>query len=361
MVSFLCIRPGEEFSFALSKRTEKIDGALLGRAHEWMTAALYHLGAGAKTNAGYGVMVPVEGEPPKFESPARVEYEETLELLTPAFLAGADQKDSAGCELRPATLRGLLRWWWRTMHAGYMDCETLKELEAVVWGDTKSGGAVRITVEKVKEWTPFLYDKHEVADKQKLPAPPPNVKKTHGLFYVSFGMHDGENQRHCFLPGMQWKIRFSARKPIYGDDIEVPAELILRQAQAALWLLCHYGGIESKARNGFGSFLDIEKFDMDFCERSARDLRGACGIDESPETVHLESPSFQNVLPVLKVPTPWTDPWFALDRLGYAVQEFAQAHKHREEKKALGLPRIIGHPRIGAFTARKGGRHGILE
>ncbi|MCC6367835.1 MAG: hypothetical protein IT165_30290 [Bryobacterales bacterium] len=39
----------------------------------------------------------------------------------------------------------------------------------------------------------------------------------------------------------------------------------------------------------------------------------------------------------VKIPT--MDVWYGLDQVGDAIQEFAQAHKHRVEKKALGLPR----------------------
>ena len=61
----------------------------------------------------------------------------TLELVTPAFLAGANQ-EADDCQLRTATLRGLLRWWWRTMHAGFVDVATLRRLETTVWGDVNT-------------------------------------------------------------------------------------------------------------------------------------------------------------------------------------------------------------------------------
>ena len=38
----------------------------------------------------------------------------------------------------------------------------------------------------------------------------------------------------------------------------VPANEVLRQGEAALWLLCRYGGIGSKSRKGFGSFADVD-------------------------------------------------------------------------------------------------------
>ncbi len=113
LVSFLAVSSGTEFEFALSPRAAG-GHALLDLVADWLRSALAHAGAGAKTAAGYGRMVPVKGSRPN--APVGIESSEhTLDLVSPAFLAGAAQQEH-DCDLRPATLRGLLRWWWRTMH-----------------------------------------------------------------------------------------------------------------------------------------------------------------------------------------------------------------------------------------------------
>ena len=135
-VNFLAVADGTIFDFAVSDRAPVEDG-LAEQARDWLRSALAHAGAGAKTAAGYGRIVPVEGDrPPAPRGLLRSEH--SLRLVTPAFLAGAAQ-DASDCDLRPATLRGLLRWWWRTMHAGHLRSGELAELEALVWGDTESG------------------------------------------------------------------------------------------------------------------------------------------------------------------------------------------------------------------------------
>ena len=198
-VSFLAIGPGHTFCFALSKRRGDVSDDLLEHARQWLLGALVHEGAGAKTAAGYGGFKPCEGDAPKLASPSREAFETTLELVTPAFLAGANQ-EAADCQLRTATLRGLLRWWWRTMHAGFVDVATLRRLEAVVWGDVNTGGAVRVTVEPqtavypVCTITRTAYDRSRIFQRQHQLQPPPN-KTAQGLFYASYGMDDGATRK----------------------------------------------------------------------------------------------------------------------------------------------------------------------
>jgi len=233
---------------------------LLALAWEWLEGALVHLGAGAKTNAGYGGFRPARGEPSRVAGPAPLACELTLELMTPAFLAGAHQQRE-DCELRPATLRGLLRWWWRTMHAGFVDVATLRQLEATVWGDTKAGGAVRITVWPLAVTAPQLFDKDKAVREHRLPHRPDN-RTTPGLWYLSYGMDverrvNGERtryQRHFVPPGAKWRLRVAARRSWYPADAPpnkaraIPADAILLQAQAALWLLCRFGGVGSNSK-----------------------------------------------------------------------------------------------------------------
>lgn len=363
LVSFLALGPGETFCFALSKRTADVDDELLGLARQWLTAALVYEAAGAKTAAGYGSFRVAEGEAPRLDSPARATWEGTLELVTPAFLAGARQ-DADDCDLRPATLRGLLRWWWRTMHAGFVDSATLHRLENAVWGDVNTGGAVRLSVMSAGPLQPVRYDAvkdrfHVTPNFQREHGleDPPNRKTTQGLFYASYGMADGRNLRHFLSPGTRWRIRLAARRSSYGDSkarngknrgASLPASMVLEQARLALALLCHFGGAGSKARRGFGSFADLETETgalLQACRNSAQAFRKACGCDAAFRERWAESSNLEQMLPVLEIPVSWADPWFALDQVGFAAQSFAQRYAHEPRKLGLGLPRKIHGPR----------------
>jgi len=244
------------------------------------------LGAGAKTAAGYGAFKPADAQAPALPSQSRLVFEPTLKLVTPAFLAGANQQ-AEDCDLRSATLRGLLRWWWRTMHAGFLDVKTLRALEAAIWGDTKRGGAVRVVVERVEANSPEPYDKRSKAsfrDQQKVSQigiPNGDARKTtQGLWYASYGMDEGgrnnRRRRHVLEPPASWSLRVIARRSRFESSRrEMTVQQVLEQAQAALWLLCHFGGVGSKAGKGFGSLstTDLSGWSLDQVKQHAANLR----------------------------------------------------------------------------------------
>jgi|GEM_PF-5016505 len=91
------------------------------------------------------------------------------------------------------------------MHAGHVDVKTLRAMEAAIWGDSNTGGAVRITVQRAEQspGTPVPMPGKKIrkiernrkstfvlrADPDFLKTvgliAPPNKKTTQGLFYIS--------------------------------------------------------------------------------------------------------------------------------------------------------------------------------
>lgn len=290
----------------------------------------------------------------------------TLELVSPAFLAGADQSSAESCELRVPTLRGQLRWWWRTLHAAHVDVPTLRRLEAAVWGSTEAASPVRLSLVPVKPVKRILFD-HKEGFKPKLDfkkahnlAQPPNNKTTQGLFYLAYGMDENvrnertgqteRRRRHYLEPGAQWELQVVCRESRYPVDGKRPGTvsvaLIEGQALAALSLLCRYGGVGSKARKGFGSLGEFKgSIDDEAWRRGAIDLRKACLSPDYHPPKTGETPAFDRALPPIEIPLGTTDPWNALDQLGFVVQSYAQGYAHKPEKAALGLPRKIHGPR----------------
>lgn len=370
---FLAVPAGVTFTFALSLRRpeEKLDD-LLTLARRWLDGALTFRGAGAKTNAGYGCFAqpatPLVLASPRFDS-----FEATLTLTTPAYLAGAMQR-SDDCDLRAATLRGLLRWWWRTLHAGYVDVPTLRRMEALLWGDTEAGGALQLRVEKV----PGDLRPHESPYKDVHPS---NNRtrfnnlfrqqhgiweapqgRTQGLVYAGHGLDEGEppNRRRRWVApaGMAWRVSLIAeeRGPLKAADI-------LKQGKAALWWWAFLGGAGARSRKGFGSFNDpteMKTFEGGRWLSLGKEFRTAFGLPESAfNPAFAESPSIHlmrelakslNQNPWLEVGTVWSDPWRVLDELGMAMQVFAQASprtghgSHCDRKRYLGLPRMLHGP-----------------
>lgn len=353
-VYFLAVPPPTTFEFALTQRTANSGDTVVCLAQEWLLGALCHFGAGAKTNSGYGVFKPVAGERPVLVSPRHATFETAVRLITPAFLAGANQQ-STDCDLRSATLRGLLRWWWRSLHAGYVDRSTLRNLESQIWGDTQHGGAVQLTVEPVGELKPQPYDKGQHASMRPeskvseygIPGGEPR-KTTQGLWYASYGMDERDKRRHYLDSGAAWRVRFIAR----STGADVTSQQVLDQAKAAFWLLCEHGGVGSKGRKGFGSLAaeHLDDWDLETCRRAAVHIRQSLHLSNTPQERLVESASLGLALPPVNVPFDWPNVWHVLDQVGFAYQAFAKKYRHRLEKKALGLPRRVGSPVSGRFS-----------
>jgi CRISPR-associated protein Cmr6 len=387
MVSFLAIGAGCKFSFALSSRRRGEAADLLDRAREWLTGALTYQGAGAKTASGYGYFQ-VESESAgdadyKARAEAiwkaaqsthvRAEFSCVLELVTPAFLAGAWQQ-AADCDLRPATLRGLLRWWWRTMHANYVDVETLRRMEAAVWGDTEQGAAVSLQLSPIEIFGPDacpgkrvnqdkgnrletdlrFFREHGIELEQG--------NRTPGLLYVMYGMDEMKrgrprNPRWYLSQGSKWRCRIAARawseKCDNRDRISIEPDFLIEEAKSALWLLCNYGGVGSKCRNGFGSLNripELKSLSWTAVQSNAAAFRNVWRNKELPySNGRTEMHDLEHTLR-LEIPTPWSNTWFSLHQIGESKQSFAQAHpdsghgKHCAAKAALGLPRKVHGP-----------------
>lgn len=365
-VYFLSVEPGTKFRFAVAKRRDDMPDELLALARQWLIGGLTQLGAGAKTASGYGDFT-VDGHDVKpTNTEKRKHFSATLELVTPAFLAGAKQQ-AEDCDLRPSTLRGQLRWWWRTLHAGFVSVEDLRKMEAAIWGDTKTGGAVRVTVRPINKSSVELVPGKSIQKDKKgrdvLRADPrfisqhglnspPNFKTTQGVLYLSYGMDEmpadrpaERKQRRFLSPEATWKVRFDARLVKLPADHLTPnenAKLVLEQAQAAFWLLCRYGGVGSKSRHGFGSLqTDLPDWTRMRAEETAREFRQLLGIADQPNTSP-ETSALNTALDACELAAPWPDVWFALDQFGFSLQAFAQANKRKWRKEALGLPRKIG-------------------
>ncbi|GIW97296.1 MAG: hypothetical protein KatS3mg111_0629 [Pirellulaceae bacterium] len=388
-VYFLTLAGGQSFVFALSLRRTGHPAdrgeQLLGLAQQWLIGALSYQGAGAKTHAGYGYFDPASFTAADancqaadrtwksaVEAGLRRVGQFQVALATPAFLAGADlfvSEAAHGCDLRPATLRGLLRWWWRTMHAGFVDPSVLRAMESVVFGDTEAAAGVQIIV-RPHDQSPapekFSYKdgwnmQRQFAQQYQI-GPPPNKKTTQGLFYAAYGMDERIKQeqrsRYFRPPGSRWTVELVGR-PIRRDTdvsalkhVTLTAEDVWQQATAALWLLTHFGGVGSKSRKGFGSLQWIGDASpvrsLDDCRTIAARFREKLGLSNRFMPQLALSPALGDPRPdwleQFEVTTPATNAWQAMDAVGMAYQQAAQAYKHRKEKLALGLPRQIHGP-----------------
>ena len=174
----------------------------------------------------------------------------------------------------------------------------------------------------------------------------------------------------------QWRLTLTARQTSWSHDgyqdgpgIKISADAVMRQAEAALWLLAHYGGVGSKSRKGFGSFADIAVEDisgLEDCMATGAALREHCGLKTAAGT---GTPALEHRIGPVEVETQWRDAWNTLDRVGDVYQSFAKGLKghEREKRMALGLPRKdLQHPAYGRYASpalwsltRRGDRYSV--
>ncbi|MDR4506858.1 MAG: type III-B CRISPR module RAMP protein Cmr1 [Candidatus Brocadiaceae bacterium] len=161
-----------------------------------------------------------------------------IETVTPMFLAGADGKTA---ELRPASLKGLLRYWWRALQSE-PNLDKLREKEAKIFGSSDEGiggskFAIRVTQ---PDKSPLLNFKDEIKDSRQQNRIDANLSGIGYLFYSTY-MQRGKER-----PYFPVKSKFTVT--ISSQD-----EKSLKAAIVSLWVLAHLGGLGTRARRGAGN------------------------------------------------------------------------------------------------------------
>jgi CRISPR-associated protein Cmr1 len=164
------------------------------------------------------------------------------------FIAGADGQTP---ELRAASIKGVIRYWWRALQ-GEPNLEELRKRETELFGGAgseggkeKKGGrksAVKIFVSLYPEKGDVSND--SFCDNQR------NNPKNPDLNYLFYSVRAMQNRRY-FHPLTPFKVTFIARK---SEDIQ--------EALRAFLAASLFGGLGSRTRRGGGSFW-IKKIEAD--------------------------------------------------------------------------------------------------
>ncbi len=154
-----------------------------------------------------------------------------LEFITPAFLAGADQ---GVAELRAASIRGALRWWFRVLGG-------TKEEEAAAFGGVQGGARRSKVIVRALVANPVHRAFEEPQQRSKL-----------GYLYY-FATVSGEPKgirirpEAYFAPGTTFEIEIA--------DQGIPEDLRERFAQAVTCFL-RIGALGLRATRGCGAFAE---------------------------------------------------------------------------------------------------------
>lgn len=188
-------------------------------------------------------------------SPFRLVCE--LEVLTPLFLGGADQK----AELRVPSVKGVLRFWYRALDPDFFAREPL------VFG---SGGKLASQSLLALRCRPLA----KAGD--RLIWSTVGAKKfdqgggrqtRNGLTYLGYpfdlkgntkgdakGPTEGDAQRNAFVPGYRFSLELTCLRQPSGKVAEkLGSVTALRAALATAWTVGHFGSLGSRARRGFGA------------------------------------------------------------------------------------------------------------
>lgn len=151
----------------------------------------------------------------------------TCETITPMFLSGADGTTP---ELRPPSIKGALRFWWRAMN-GDLELEELKKQEDELFGGTEGRSKVLIRVKMLDK----LISRKSIKS-----------LRNQSLTYMTYGAEE----RSYFDVGTKFQIIFTIREHNTEKYLIIKQEL-----KKSFSLLTHLGGLGAKSRNGFGAFV----------------------------------------------------------------------------------------------------------
>ena len=176
----------------------------------------------------------------------------TITAITPCFISGADGTFIRQDLLRPPSLKGCLRWWFRVVARPYLTIEGLRTMENILFGSTKNrcpfkiqiiplGTNNRTMIRSAGSLDGFL-NKHR-ARLSYLWAP---------LF-----MGDSRNRKYIDV-GNKFKIKLFFNRNYILKENEGYFNLIRILWYHCLWLLSNLAGLRLKSRRGAGSFkVDI--------------------------------------------------------------------------------------------------------
>jgi len=188
--------------------------------------------------------------------------EAEFDIVTPMFIGGGNKEDEP--EIRPPSIKGALRFWWRALHWGsclkHADNNTDKALQALHAQEAELFGAA-FRDDKYGQGLCTLKLKH-VAEKGIEASWPSNNDA--GAGYLGYGLDktkDGDPHRKAIAKG-DFTVCLMLKKSVSTEQIKQLNNTLL------IWGLL--GGLGSRSRRGFGSVaikrLDQTRFEFKTAE-----------------------------------------------------------------------------------------------
>lgn len=188
-----------------------------------------------------------------------------IETITPMFLAGAEQ-DKA--ELRAASIKGLLRFWWRALQAE-SDMNKLRQKESEIFGsaDEKKGGGSSFSIRVIPNGD-LKPTKNKFPFNQQYQVPVEG--KTFNiniLEYLAYGTYEYvKKQGNVFIR------EYYPEKSKFNIILSFTDDRRANDVLKSFYVWALFGGIGSRSRNGFGSFNILNK------EKAFEDIKDSISV-----------------------------------------------------------------------------------
>ena len=182
-----------------------------------------------------------------------IEIEATYRVVTPLFCGGAEPGKSA--ELRLASFKGVLRFWWRALAWSRCggDLEGIRKREDALFGSA-GGGQSRVSMRLNPDCAPQTIH----ADKVLTVSQANGSTVGEGARYLgygvmtTFGSQRGQLTRACLRSPFEFTVRLRLRD--HGWD-EEERKYALASLRDVLICLGTHGGMGAKSRKGYGSLV----------------------------------------------------------------------------------------------------------
>lgn len=267
----------------------------------------------------------------------------TFEVVTPLFLGGADPARTV--ELRPTSIKGALRFWWRALAwSKHADLKKVHEEERKLFGaagdDRRDGDAIGQSSFGVRVWWPN--------------GEPPILNETEvraltrgrsGTSYLSYGIinRGKEGPRCCYENGHRLVIKLI---PLHGDGSNSQKEI--QSVVEGVKLFGLLGSLGGRSRRGWGS-IALTKLEGAHNWQAPQTLQAyrdalACLLAGTRDANSPPYSAFSKRSRVLVIDG-GNDPLAALNDVGELFQDFRRQHRTCE----FGLP----HRRFADGTKRR--------
>ena len=176
--------------------------------------------------------------------PTGTTIEATFRIVTPMFCGGASPEIP---ELRLPSVKGALRYWWRTLHPGGTgEVAVLRDREANLFGSSdRRFGRSKVRMSLIRQDLQPIVKKDEILAEGRLP----------GAHYLGYGLMAAFASRKAgtqagqlargMIPGGEFTLECRIARGVARQDVD--------DVRRALALLGTVGGLGSRSRKGFGS------------------------------------------------------------------------------------------------------------